>query len=257
MELFLNRKRENAGSLCIKHGTLSIVSHYITLHHIVSVNSIYIYLLFDSLHIFSAVVLAPFQRFIPILAFYPQFSVLSSCQCFIPISVFYPHFSVASPFQCSIPISVFYPHCVPISVFYPHFNVLSPFQCFIPISVFYPHFSVLSPFQCFILISVFYPHFSVLSPFQCFIPISVSFSVSVSAIQFQRFMPVLPDEIRKCSRGQTRNVHEFYQKFMIPNFLYELTLCKKIDIVFVAYLLNKCGQMTHYTKIMGVYLYSE
>ena len=28
-------KRENAGSLCIKHGTLSKVSHYITLHHIV------------------------------------------------------------------------------------------------------------------------------------------------------------------------------------------------------------------------------
>ena len=37
LELFLNRKRGNAGSLCIKHGTLSIVSHYITLHHIVSV----------------------------------------------------------------------------------------------------------------------------------------------------------------------------------------------------------------------------
>ena len=36
LELFLNRKRRNAGSLCIKHGTLSIVSHYITLHHIVS-----------------------------------------------------------------------------------------------------------------------------------------------------------------------------------------------------------------------------
>ena len=31
------------GSLCIKHGTLSIVSHYITLHHIVSVNFIYKY----------------------------------------------------------------------------------------------------------------------------------------------------------------------------------------------------------------------
>ena len=44
LELFLNRKRENAGSLCIKHGTLSIVSHYITLHHIVSVNSICIYI---------------------------------------------------------------------------------------------------------------------------------------------------------------------------------------------------------------------
>ena len=43
LELFLNRKRGNAGSLCIKHGTLSIVSHYI---HIVSVNSIYLYLLF-------------------------------------------------------------------------------------------------------------------------------------------------------------------------------------------------------------------
>ena len=40
LELFLNRKRGNAGSLCIKHGTLSIVSHYITLHHIVSVNSV-------------------------------------------------------------------------------------------------------------------------------------------------------------------------------------------------------------------------
>ena len=36
LSLFLNRKRENGGSFCIKHGTLSIVSHYITLHHIVS-----------------------------------------------------------------------------------------------------------------------------------------------------------------------------------------------------------------------------
>ena len=93
--------------------------------------------------------MAPFQRFIPILAFYPQFSVLSSCQCFIPISVFYPHFSIVSPFQCFVLISVF----------------LHPFQCFIPISALHPHFSVLSPFQRFILISV-----------------------SVSDIQFKRFI---------------------------------------------------------------------
>ena len=43
LELFLNKKGENAGSLCIKHGTSPTVSHYITLHHIVSVNSIYVY----------------------------------------------------------------------------------------------------------------------------------------------------------------------------------------------------------------------
>ena len=114
-------------------------------------------------------VLSPFQRFIPILAFYPQFSVLSSLQCFIPISVFDPHSSVVFPFQCFILFSVFYPH----------FSVLSPFQRCI----------VVSSFQCFIPISAFYPHFSVLSPFQCFIPISGPFSVSVSAIQFQRFIP--------------------------------------------------------------------
>ena len=66
------------------------------------------------------------QRFIPISAFYPQFSVLSPfIQCFIPISAFYPHFSVLSPFQ----------RFIPISAFYPHFSVLSPFQRFIPISV--------------------------------------------------------------------------------------------------------------------------
>ncbi len=91
-------------------------------------------------------------------------------QRFIPISAFYPHFSVLSSFQR----------------FIPHFSVLSPFQRFIPISAFYPHFSVLSPFQRFIPISAFYPHFSVLSPFQRFIPISVSafifrFRDSVSA----------------------------------------------------------------------------
>ena len=53
-------------------------------------------------------VLSPFQRFIPILAFYPQFSVLSPFHCFIPISVFYPHFSVIpiSAFKTFIPISI-------------------------------------------------------------------------------------------------------------------------------------------------------
>ena len=75
LELFLSRKRGNAGSLCIKHGTLSKESHYITLHHIVSVNSI---------HIYTTVVLAPFQRCIPISVFYPHVSVLSSCQLLSP-----------------------------------------------------------------------------------------------------------------------------------------------------------------------------
>ena len=42
--IFELQEEGNAGSLCIKHGTLSIVSHYITLHHIVSVNSIQIYI---------------------------------------------------------------------------------------------------------------------------------------------------------------------------------------------------------------------
>ena len=52
-------------------------------------------------------VLSPFQRFIPILAFYPQFSVLSSFQCFM----------VLSPFQFFIPISsVLFPLFIPISV---------------------------------------------------------------------------------------------------------------------------------------------
>ena len=83
----------------------------------------------------------PFQRFIPISAFYPHFSVLSSFQRFIPISAFYPHFSVLSPFQ----------RFIPISAFYPHFSVLSPFQCFIPISV-----SVFS-FRFSHSVSAFYP----------------------------------------------------------------------------------------------------
>ena len=84
---------------------------------------------------------------------------------------FWPHFSVSYPFQRFIPVSAFYPHFsvlftfIPIWVFYPHFSVLSPIQRFILISVFYPQFSVLSPFQRFILISAFYLHFSVLSPF--------------------------------------------------------------------------------------------
>ena len=51
-------------------------------------------------------VLSPFQRFIPISAFYPHFSVLSPFQRFIPISAFYPYFSVLSSFQRFIPISV-------------------------------------------------------------------------------------------------------------------------------------------------------
>ena len=54
-------------------------------------------------------------------------------------------------------------------------------------------------------------------------------------------MPVLPGEIRKCSRGQARNVHEFHQNFMTQ---------KKRNIVFVARPLNKSGQMTRYTKIV-------
>ena len=72
-------------------------------------------------------------------SFFKQNKTLSNLpfQRFIPISAFYPHFSVLSPFQ----------RFIPISAFYPHFSVLSPFQCFIPISAFYPHFSVLSPFQ--------------------------------------------------------------------------------------------------------------
>ena len=85
-----------------------------------------------------------FQRFIPVSAFYPHFSVLSPIQRFILISVFNPHFSVLSPFQ----------RCIPISVFYPHFSVVSPFQCFVPISAFYPHFSFRFqfPFQPFSVI---------------------------------------------------------------------------------------------------------
>ena len=85
--------------------------------------------------LFKKKVLAPFQCFIPISAFYPRFSV------FFPILAFYPQFSVLSSFQCFIPISVFYPH----------FSVVSPFQCFIPISAFYSHFSFRFqfPFQPF------------------------------------------------------------------------------------------------------------
>ena len=132
----MNRKRGNAGSLCIKHGMLK-VSHYITLHHIVSVNSIHTC-------IYTTVVLAPFQCFIPISAFYPR---LSPFRGFILTLAFHPQFRVLSSFQCFIPISVFYPH----------FSVVSPFQCFIPISAFYRHFNVLSPFQRCIPISVFYP----------------------------------------------------------------------------------------------------
>ena len=66
-----------------------------------------------------------FQRFIPVSAFYPHFSVLSPIQRFILISVFNPHFSVLSPFQ----------RCIPISVFCPHFSVLSSFQFSFSVSV--------------------------------------------------------------------------------------------------------------------------
>ena len=45
----------------------------------------------------------PFQRFIPISAFSPYFSVLSPFQQFIPISAFYPYFSVLSLFQFPFP----------------------------------------------------------------------------------------------------------------------------------------------------------
>ena len=41
---------------------------------------------------FKKKVLAPFQCFIPVSAFYPHFSVLSPIQRFIPNSAFYPHF---------------------------------------------------------------------------------------------------------------------------------------------------------------------
>ena len=70
-------------------------------------------------------VFALFQRFIPISAFYPHFSVLFLFQYFIPTSAFYPYFSVLSSFQR----------------FIPYFSVLFPFQRFSPISAFYPHFS--------------------------------------------------------------------------------------------------------------------
>ena len=92
-----------------------------------------------------------------------QRGVLSFFQRFIPISAFYPHFSVLSPFQ----------RFIPISAFYSHFSVLSSFQRFIPISAFYPHFSVLFSFQRFILISAFHPHFSFRFQFQ-FPPFSFS-----------------------------------------------------------------------------------
>ena len=110
----------------------------------------------------------PFQRFIPVSAFYPHFSVLST---FIPISVFYPRFSVLSSFlwsfQCFIHISVFYPH-------------LSPFKCFIPISAFYPH-------------SAFYSHSSVLSPFQ-----RITISVSVFSFRFSHSVSAFyPDPLHK------------------------------------------------------------
>ena len=104
----------------------------------------------------------------------------------LPISALYLHFSILSPFQRFIPISAFYPpfqRFIPISAFYPHFSVLSPFQRFIPISAFYPHFSVLPPFQRFIPISAFYPHFSF--RFQFPFP---RFSFSVLSLPFLLFI---------------------------------------------------------------------
>ena len=86
----------------------------------------------------SASVLSPFQRFIPISAFYPHFSVLSPFQRFIPISAFYPHFSVLSPFQ----------RFIPISAFYPHFSVLSPFQFPLSVSVSAIQFQRFIPTRC-------------------------------------------------------------------------------------------------------------
>ena len=81
---------------------------------------LYLFSFIGKIHVFlnlpiSALysVLSPFQRFIPISAFYPHFSVLSPFQRFIPISAFYPHFSVLSPFQ---PFSVLSPFQFPLSV---------------------------------------------------------------------------------------------------------------------------------------------
>ena len=59
--------------------------------------------------------------------------------------MFYSYFSVLSPFQRFIPISAFYlspfQRFIPISALYPHISVVSPFQHFIPILAFYPYFS--------------------------------------------------------------------------------------------------------------------
>ena len=108
------------------HIVKSITLYHFTSHSISELH-LYTYSLTPYIYIRqnTAVALAPFQRFIPILAFYPQFSVLSSFQCFIPNSTFYLHFSVLSPFQCFIPISALYPH----------FSVLSPFQFPFSVSV--------------------------------------------------------------------------------------------------------------------------
>ena len=65
---------------------------------------------------------------------FAHFSVLSPFQRFIPISAFYPHFNVLSPFQRFIPISVSafsFCFCDSVSAFYPYpyvnnnFNLLN------------------------------------------------------------------------------------------------------------------------------------
>ena len=125
----------------------------------------------------------PFQRFIPISAFYwfyPPFSFRFQFP-FPPFS-----FSVLSRPTCRRRGGVLNsPHFCFFFLFFLFCLIWSEQQIrfFNSTKLFRTcHFSVLSPFQRFILISAFYPHFSVLSPFQ------FPFSVSVSAIQFQRFI---------------------------------------------------------------------
>ena len=135
---------------------------------------------------FSFSVSYPFQRFIPVSAFYPHFSVLSpiqrfilAFQCFISISVFYPYFSVVSPFQCFIPISAFY--------------------TFIPISI-----SVFS-FRFSHLVSAFYPDPFAFGGSCGSLPVTVGYQKWDIMLHYEKLRECFPSKSRYGSKYMTRH----------------------------------------------------
>ena len=84
--VIFEQEEEKRGTLCIKHGTLSIVSHYITLHHIglchIKWYSILSYYHTKLHHLISHPILSYFVLFYSILSYH----ITSNCNCAIDCS---------------------------------------------------------------------------------------------------------------------------------------------------------------------------